>query len=438
MTLGLLALALVQQPATVRDSAAGRACQVVIDTVGNAGRQVEVRKGESNLFAGGGVRAHCRGTNSTLVADSLAWFAGVGRLDLLNGVQIRDTAVSIDAVTASYFLRQERLEAHKNVVAVSRATGSVLRGPNLTYYRIAAGVRDTSEMYATSRPTITYRTNADSGEPYIIVADRVRMKGNDRVWAGGSVTIDRSDVAARGDSLSRDETKGLAVLIGKPEVRGNGIRSYRLVGRRIEMVLALREVRIIKALGRGEAMGADWKLTADTIHLMMGKGKLQQVLAWGDSSRPRALSSQNTIEADSLVLDAPDEVLTAARAYRDARSSSKRDTSADAEVNWIAGDTITAHWGQKSAPSRTLQRSLDRLVARGGARAFTHLRNQRDSTAPPSLNYSRGAVIDIAMKGDKIDRVLVTGQADGMQLDPVPPPPPPPDSTKVAKPKGAR
>ena len=42
------------------------------------------------------------------------------------------------------------------------------------------------------------------------------------------------------------------------------------------------------------------------------------------------------------------------------------------------------------------------------------------------------------MKGDRIDRVLVTGQADGLQLDPVPPPPPPPDTTNVTKPKGAR
>ena len=264
------------------------------------------------------------------------------------------------------------------------------------------------------------------------------MKGADRMWAGGKVTIDRSDVAARGDSLARDETKGLAVLIGKPEVRGQGIRSYRLVGRRIEMVLALREVQLIKALGAGEATGADWKLTADTIHLVMGNRKLQQVFAWGDSSRPQAFSSQNTIVADSLVLDAPDEVLTAARAYRDARSSSKRDTSDTAEVDWIAGDTITARWAEKNGASPASQRALDRLIARGGARAFSHLRNQRDSTAAPSLNYSRGAVIDIAMKGDRIDRVLVTGQADGLQLDPVPPPPPPPDTTNVTKPKGAR
>jgi hypothetical protein len=438
MTLAMLALVLLRQsapPATpappasaARDSGAGRRCQVVIDTVGHSGRQVEVRRGETNLFAGGGVRAHCQGTNSTLSADSLAWFPGVGRLDLLGRVEIRDTAVSIDAVRASYFLRQERLEAHKNVVAVSHPAGSVLRGPNLTYYRVARGIRDTAEMYATTRPTINYQATPDSGEPYVIVADRVRTKGSDRMWAGGSVTIDRSDLAAQSDSLTRDEAAGIAALIGRPQVRGKGARSYRLVGRRIELALQERQVHLIKALGAGEATGADWRLTADTIHLMMGSGKLQEVVAWGDSSRPRALSSQHTIEADSLVLDAPDEVLTAARAYRHARSTSKRDTSVAAEQNWLAGDTITAHWKKKT---------LDRLVARGSARAFTHLYNQRDSTAPPSLNYSRGAVIDIAMKGDRIDRVMVTGQADGMQLDPLPPPPPH-DTLKSAKRRGSR
>ena len=91
-----------------------------------------------------------------------------------------------------------------------------------------------------------------------------------------------------------------------------------------------------------------------------------------------------------------------------------------AEEDWIAGDTITGHWTHTTAaPGRP--RDPGPPGGRGSARAFTHLRNQRDSTAPPSLNYSRGAVIDIAMKGDKIDRVMVTGQADGVQLEPVPP-----------------
>ena len=180
----------------------------------------------------------------------------------------------------------------------------------------------------------------------------------------------------------RDEAAGIAVLIGKPQVQGKGARNYRLLGRRIEFALRQREVRLVKALGAGEATGADWRLTADTIHLMMGNGKLQQVFAWGDSSRPHALSSQHTIEADSLVLDAPDEVLTAARAYRHARSTSKRDTTAAAEQDWIAGDTITAHWIQTAAAPGKTQASLDRLVARGSAHAFQHIHNRRDASVP--------------------------------------------------------
>src|SRR2546429_4399243 len=100
-----------QQPSP--DTAAGRPCQVAIDTVGHYGRQVEVRPGETNLFAGGGVRAHCQGTTSTLAADSVAWYAGVGRFDMLGGVHIRDTAITLDAITASYYLRQERLAGAK-------------------------------------------------------------------------------------------------------------------------------------------------------------------------------------------------------------------------------------------------------------------------------------------------------------------------------------
>src|SRR5213593_5181363 len=195
MMAAVLVVTLAQQP-TSPAAPGGRPCKVVIDSVGGRTQQVEVRRGETNVFAGGGVLAHCEGTGSTLAADSVAWFAGTGRFDMIgkaNQVHIRDTAITLDAANASYYLRQERLEAHKNVVAVNRKTGSVLRGPNLTYYRAVKGVRDTLEMYASSRPTIEYHTSADTGggEPYVIVADRVRFKGNHRMWGGGQVTIDR-------------------------------------------------------------------------------------------------------------------------------------------------------------------------------------------------------------------------------------------------------
>ncbi len=418
----VLLVALAQQQPASRADTSGRPCKVIIDSVGRQAQQVEVRAGETNVFAGGGVLAHCEGTSSTLAADSVAWFAGVGRFDMIgqrSPVHIRDTAITLDATTAAYFLRQERLEAHKNVVAVNRNAGSVLRGPNLTYYRAVKGVRDTLEMYASSRPTIEYRASTDSGagEPYVIVADRVRFKGNDRMWGGGQVTIDRSDFAAR-----------------------ESARPYTLTGIRIELGLRGRDIRLVKALGDGVATGADWRLTADTIHLHVDHKKLQQAFAWGpkDSVRAHAVSTLNTIRADSLALDVPEEVLTEARAFGHAYSTSKteparkgsgkKDSTATSQVNWFAGDSLTARWTQVPDSAGTPRSKLDRLIARGSARSFTYLTSQHDTTGP-SLNYSRGKVIDCDLKGGTVDRCTVTGRADGVQLEPRPPAP---DTTKKA------
>jgi len=437
----VLLVAFVQQPASSPDTAGGRPCTIVIDSVGRQAQQVEVRVGETNVFAGGGVLAHCQGTGSTLAADSVAWFAGLKRFDMIgqkNLVHIRDTAITLDAVTAAYFLRQERLEAHKNVVAVNRNSGSVLRGPNLTYYRALKGVRDTLEMYASGRPTIDYRGTADSAEPYVIVADRVRFKGNDRIWGGGAVTIDRSDFAARGDSMQLDQVAGFGLLLGKPRVEGKGAESYTLTGTRIELGLRGHDIRLVKALGDGVATGADWRLTADTIHLHIDRKKLQLAFAWGpkDSVHARAVSSSTTIRADSLALDVPDQVLTEVRAFGHAHSTMKRDSTArrDSTPDWITGDSLTAHWAPPADPAgggaRQPKSTLHRVVSRGSARAFTRQYNQRDSL--PSLNYSRGAMIDISLAGGRIERVTVTGRADGVQLEPLPPAPP--DTTKKKAP----
>jgi hypothetical protein len=322
-------------------------------------------------------------------------------------------------------------------VAVNRRSGSVLRGPNLTYYRAAKGLRDTVEMYATQRPTVEYRQAGDSGEPYIIVGDRLRFKGDDRVWAGGRVTVDRSDFASRSDSMMLDETRGVGVLVGQPRVEGKSGKTYTLVGTRIELGLAQREVRVVKALGRGKATGDDWSLTADTIHLRVDARKLQQAFAWGDSSRPYAVSSLHTIRADSLAIDTPGEVLTESRAFGQALSTAKRDSASPAaDIDWIAGDSLTARFVQEKDSTGREHSRLQQIHARGSARALTHHFDDRDTTAAPAINYSRGQQIAVALNGAKVDRVVVAGRADGVHLEPRPVAPP--DTTKpppAAKPK---
>ena len=187
MIVALVLLATLQQPTAApagKDTTQGRPCVVVIDTVGHNYAQTDAGGGQSNSFMGGRVRAHCQGTQTRMEADSVAYYGGSGRFDMIGQVKLRDTALALDAATASYYLKDERLDAHKNVVAVNNTNHSILRGPNLTYWRAVPGVRDTLEMYATSRPTIWYRGSADSTatdsvEPYVIVADRVGFKGYD-------------------------------------------------------------------------------------------------------------------------------------------------------------------------------------------------------------------------------------------------------------------
>ena len=431
----LLVVALVLQgvPAS-QDTTTGRPCRVAVDSMGHYA-EIPNADGTKTLHGGGGVLAHCDGTNTTISADSFAHYPALGRMDLIGRVVIRDTGLALDARTASYFLKDERLEAHNNVVAVNRRTGSILRGPNLRYWRAVKGIRDTVEMYATQRPTVEYRQNqpgdTSSNEPYIIVADRLRFKGDDRMWAGGKVTVDRSDFASRSDSTLLDQTTGFGVLVGKPSVEGRGRtttgdagKTYTLLGTRIELGLDQRDIRQVKALGHGKATGSDWVLTADTIDLRIADKLLQQTFAWGDSMRPHAISTLYTIQSDSLAIDSPGEVLTESRAFGSAFSTAKRDSvTPPNETDWITGDSLTIRFAQEQDSATNRPRSrLRQLVSRGSpARALTHHANERDTTqVGPSINYSRGHQITLAMLKDRIDRVVVGGKADGVHLEPKP------------------
>ena len=457
-----LALTMALQVPTDTGQGGSRPCQVAIDNMPRAAQTINGR--DTNYFGAGGVRAHCLGTGTTLAADSFAHYGAFRRMDLVGHVAIRDTGLALDANFASYFLRDERLEAHNNVVAVNRRTGTVLRGPNLKYWRAVQGVRDTVEMYATQRPTVEYRQrvagDTTSQEPYIIVADRLRFKGDDRMWAGGKVTIDRSDFAARSDSMLLDQITGFGVLVGKPSVEGRGRTTsgdsgtgYTLVGTRIELTLAEREIRAVKALGRGKATGSDWTLTADTIELHIANRVLQQTFAWGDTARPHAVSALYTIQSDSLAIDSPGEVLKESRAFGKAFATAKRDSTVPAnQTDWVTGDSITLRFVQDSdsVTKRTHSR-LHELLARGSARALTHHQDKSDTTRlGPAINYSRGQQITLTMLRDRIEHVFVIGKADGVHLEPrpaveadsvkraapparrpPPPPPPPPPPSAV-------
>ena len=125
-----------------------------------------------------------------------------------------------------------------------------------------------------------------------------------------------------------------------------------------------------------------------------------------------------------MAIDSPGEILTESRAFGNAFSTAKRDsTIPPAQTDWITGDSLTIRFVQEQDSAAAQPHSrLRELVSRGApARALTHHPDERDTTnAGPSINYSRGHQITLSMLKDRIDRVTVAGKSDGVHLEPRP------------------
>jgi hypothetical protein len=404
--LGLPAGVLAQGPAS---------CAIQLDSVGGQGRQIEVAPGVVHWYAGGGVWASCRGRPVRMRADSVAWYTDRDKADFIGKVFFEDSTATLDSQTASYFMRDERLEAYGDVVLVNRGTGSRLEGPALTYWREVPGVRDTTEMLATRRPTVRYRAAGDTAaEPYVIIGQQVRLRGSDRTWAGGAVTVERSDFASRSDSAELDLGAGRGAFRGHASVDGKGRNKYTLAGRTIVFRLEGNKLSWVQARGAADAVSTDWRLAADTIAFDIVNEQIERGTAWGDSSRPNALSARHTMRADSVALDTPDQRLEELRGYGDALATAARD-SLDGQPDWVAGDSLTARFDTTAAGERILKD----LEARGKARAYYRV-YEADGTTLAGINYSLGKHILAAFGERGVQRVRVVGEGHGVYLEPIP------------------
>jgi hypothetical protein len=331
---------------------------------------------------------------------------------MLGSVNFRDSTAELTADRASYYLGQERLDAFGNTRLRNRVTGSVLRGRTLTYHRRLPGVRDTTLLTATLRPTIEYRSADDTvgAEPYLIVADRVEMLGNTAARGWGSVTIDRSDFHGRSDSALLDTGVEAGRLMSQATVDGGITSGYHLAGRDIRFRLARKKLVWVQAEGEADATSLEWRLVADTVQFDLADDRIQGGNAWGDSLRPEATSLSTVMVADSLAITAPSQVLEEVRGVGQSVARSRRD-STDAEPDWVAGDTVTARFG----PTASGSRALSEILALGAARALYRVYPLGATT--PDLSYSRGDRILARFADERLVRVDVVGGADGVYLE---------------------
>jgi lipopolysaccharide export system protein LptA len=391
-----------------------RTCLVVVDRTGGEGRQVAVGGGVYHVFQSGGIWAHCRGEETQWYSDSIAWYQDIDRFDMVGHVDFQDGTAHMTSERASYFLHDERLHATGNARLVNLVTRSVLRGPEITYFRRVAGLRDTTRLVAGQRPTIEYHSERDSAgaEPYLIVADRVQLVGNSAASSWGNVTIDRSDFHAKADSATLDTEVGTGDLMSHAEVRGGDSTGYTLTGRNIQYRLEDRALRWVQAEQEAVALSADWKVQADTVAFDIVDDRIQAGNAWGDSTQAVATSVTNTITADSLAIDAPGQILTTVRGIGAARATTRLD-SLDQERDWIAGDTVVAHF----APTLDRRTAISGIEAMGKASAYYRVFPEGGQDSIPDLSYSRGERIVAAFANDRLVRVDIVGKADGVYLE---------------------
>jgi hypothetical protein len=417
-----LGLVLAARASAQATPASGDHCTFSVDNVDRAIRQVPNPDGTSNYFAGGNVRLSCQRTSVRMASDSLAAFNNFQVTYFLGHVRYADSTVTMTADHGTYYKDGERWEARGDVVTRNTKNGSTLRGPSLDYLRPMAGIRDTAEMYATGRPRLEYvptDSAGKAGEPYVIYGDRVRFRGDDRIFAGGSVTVDRSDFSARGDSLRLDTGVGQdGVLYGRARMAGKGESSFTLTGRRIDLRLRESALSGVRAIGAAHAVNPDWDLTADTIDLTLEHQKLARTLAWGDSLRPLAISPQREIRADSLAIDTPGQQLTEARAFGSAWIGGAVD-SARHDRDQLWGDSVVARFTQVDSGGRAVTR-ISGVTARHLARSY-HLLAPEAGCAQAPVSYVRGNEIVLTFEtkgGGDLERVDVHGQVDGVQIEP--------------------
>jgi hypothetical protein len=417
-------------------AAQNQRCVLQIDHVARQGVQVNVTPTVSNYFAGGDVRMRCRGQDVHIWTDSIASYQGAV-VQFIGHFRYEDKEAKVTSDFGTYYRDDERWEARGNVIYLDRRDGSLLKGPAVNYRRKLRGIRELEEADADQRPTLTVASRDSAGrpdEPYLIVADRLKMRGQDLMWGGGSVTIDRSDLRGRGDSLQLDTGKdGAGALIGHASIRRAAADSFALAGARVDLAFVKKELSAVTGRDSATLTSRDLDLSADAIRLQLEAKRVVQTLAWGKTQRPQALADEYQVRGDSLAVDTPEESLKELRAFGNAWVGFRPD-SAQGERDWLSGSKVIAQFAPQASSDKK-KSVLRRLEATESARSFYRIASATAAAGGrPSINYSQADRIVLTMEaGDslKVQRVEMLGRVNGMQLEPQLPKA---DSTKPKKP----
>lgn len=405
--------------------------------------RVEQGIGNENYYFGGNVRFRCQGQNVRVGADSVESING-DVVRFITRAYYRDADVSLRADTLTYYKQGERLEARGAVHVITTRDSSTLDGPYLDYLRAVKGIRDSAETVAMQRPTLKVTpkraksdTTANKG-PYTIVADLLRGFGSSRLSGRGNVTVDRSDLSGRGDSLLYiTGTAGRTILTGAPASwKRTGPDSFKVTGKDIRLGLTDEVLNDLRAYGDGDVHQDSTRVSGDSVALRFKDGKLEQTDAWGRTMQAHATRAGYDITGDSVVVRTPGEKLQSIFVRgrgsiqnpvdttvvlppppKDSTADSTATPKRDRDTLW--GNRIEAQFAQVDSSGTLLTRLLH-IEARGSARSLMTQQVQKNGKTTPTINYSRADTIRVTMKafpGSGFDEVRMNGHVDGLQLE---------------------
>jgi hypothetical protein len=363
-------------------------------------------------------------------SDSAVVYEANRRAELIGRVRFETDERLLESRLADYYETEGRLYARGSVVFTDRQRGTVVRGDTLVHLA-AMGARIEDEVTVTgARPSAvippTAEDRPDAPSPYRVVGNRLRFEGEQYFWADGDVEVDRDDLRAFADSLVFDQREGQLFLIRNARV----VDEAEMEGGRINLDLPGDVLQGIVIRDRGRLRTDDLDLVGEEIRITLRNEKIQHLVAVhreppdpdaDPPPRPRAVTAEFMLEADSLDVLSPDEVLEIVHAVGRARGESRDrgpaplpvevdeeglvvddpaemvedavDEAVEAEVpsvmvdrDWIEGNEIVAYFEPAPPPVSPLedvedpavaaveedraQYRLTHLVARGDARTL--------------------------------------------------------------------
>ena len=309
-------------------------------------------------------------------ADSAISYSAQGMQHLIGSVRFLDANGELRADEARYFAEQGRLQAERNVFVQDTVQGFTIQNGRLIYLR-QTPQRQRAQMDVTTgldgvrpRAILTMRASTssagtdsipgsdpalppgatpvevglpesvnDSNTPYVVDGDRIFIQGDTYFRATGDVEIERDSLHAFADSAEYDQAAGRILLNGSARVDGT---TYDLLGETINMGMNGDDIDQVVARREAVLISEDMRLTAPVIFMYMEGSLLDRLVAVNRvdlanvsedaPARPRVVSAQFELTADSLEVLAPAEQLDRVFAVGNARSVSSDRDSLNVEV----------------------------------------------------------------------------------------------------------